>query len=139
VKDVGGREMRVTFSVDMNPRRRNYEALNSVPKKEIVYESSHKLYVGNLPRDVKPENLRNHFSQFGTLVSARVLHDRKAGKSRCYGFLSFSSAAERDAAISLSGTVEFSSTTTESFFLFHVILCLSYLLHLTCRSFLVEQ
>lgn len=102
--DLGGREMRVRFSVDMNPKRRNPEALNSAPKKEIVYESPHKLYVGNLPRDVKPESLRNHFSQFGTLVSARVLHDRKAGKNRCYGFLSFSSAAERDAAMSLNGT-----------------------------------
>ncbi|KAE7999285.1 hypothetical protein FH972_003733 [Carpinus fangiana] len=102
--DVGGREMRVRFSVDMNPRRRNPEALNSAPKKERVYESPHKLYVGNLPRDVKPEYLRDHFSQFGTLLSARVLHDQKAGKNRCYGFLSFSSAAERDAAISLNGT-----------------------------------
>jgi RNA recognition motif-containing protein len=122
--------MRVRFSVDMNPRRRNPEALNSAPKKERVYESPHKLYVGNLPRDVKPEYLRDHFSQFGTLLSARVLHDQKAGKNRCYGFLSFSSPAERDAAISLNGTVESSSTTTESCFFFHVILCLSYLLHL---------
>lgn len=114
--------MRVRFSVDMNPKRRNPEALNSAPKKEIVYESPHKLYVGNLPRDVKPESLRNHFSQFGTLVSARVLHDRKAGKNRCYGFLSFSSAAERDAAMSLNGTVESSSTTTESCFFFMSLL-----------------
>lgn len=102
--DLGGREMRVRFSVDMNPRRMNRLALNSPPKREILYESPYKLYVGNVPQDVKPEDLRNHFSQFGTVVSVRFLHDRKAGKSRCYGFLSFSSAAERDAAICLHGT-----------------------------------
>lgn len=101
--------MRVRFSVDMNPRRRNPEVLNSAPKKEVIYESPYKLYVGNLPRDVTPEDLRNHFSQFGSLVSARVLHDKKAGKNRCYGFLSFSSADERDSAISLNGTVKSTS------------------------------
>lgn len=102
--DVGGREMRVKFSVDMSPRMRNPEVLNSTPKKQIVYESPYKIYVGNLPRAVKPEDLRNHFSQFGTLVSAKVLHDQKARTTRCFGFLSFSSAAERDAALSLNGT-----------------------------------
>lgn len=105
LKDVGGREMRVKFSVDMSPRMRNPEVLNSTPKKQIVYESPYKIYVGNLPRAVKPEDLRNHFSQFGTLVSAKVLHDQKARTTRCYGFLSFTSAAERDAALSLNGTV----------------------------------
>ncbi|KAM1125679.1 hypothetical protein ACFX19_041681 [Malus domestica] len=102
--DVGGREMRVRFSVHMNPKRKNTEALNSSPVKNMVYESPHKLYVGNLARAVQPHVLRSHFSQFGTVASAKVLHDRKAGKNRAYGFLSFSSAAERDAAMSLNGT-----------------------------------
>lgn len=108
--DVGGREMRVKFSVEMNPKTRNPEALNSSPKKQIIYESPYKLYVGNFTRVVKPEDLRNHFSQFGILVSARLLHDKKSGKNRCYGFLSFSSAAERDAALSLNGTEFFGRT-----------------------------
>ncbi|RVW95476.1 28 kDa ribonucleoprotein, chloroplastic [Vitis vinifera] len=103
VKDVGGREMRVRFSTDMNFRRRNSEALNSAPMRNLIFESPYKLYVGNLAWAIKPEDLRNHFSQFGTVVSARVVHDRKAGKHRAYGFLSFSSAAECEAAMSLNG------------------------------------
>ncbi|KAA0039803.1 28 kDa ribonucleoprotein [Cucumis melo var. makuwa] len=102
--DVGGREMRVRFAVDMNPKNRNLNNLNSSPKKNIIYESPYKVYVGNLSWDVQPGDLRNLFSRFGTVVSAKVLNDRRAGKSRVYGFLSFSSAAERDASISLDGT-----------------------------------
>ncbi|KAM5555787.1 28 kDa ribonucleoprotein, chloroplastic [Rosa sericea] len=102
--DVAGREMRVRFSVHMSPRTRNSEALNSAPVKNLVYESPYKLYVGNLAWAVQPHALRSHFSKFGTVASARVLHDRKAGKNRAYGFISFSSAAERDKAASLDGT-----------------------------------
>lgn len=98
--------MRVRFAVDMSPKKRNIENLNSSPKKNIIYESPYKVYVGNLAWDVKPGDLRSLFSQFGTVVSAKVLNDRRAGKSRVYGFLSFSSAAEREAAISLDGTVK---------------------------------
>uniref|UniRef100_A0A6N2L9S1 RRM domain-containing protein n=1 Tax=Salix viminalis TaxID=40686 RepID=A0A6N2L9S1_SALVM len=64
----------------------------------------HKLYIGNLPWNSKLEDLRNLSSQFGAVDSARVLYDRKGGKNRTYAFLSFSSAAERDAALSMNGT-----------------------------------
>lgn len=102
--DVGGREMRVKYSVHMNPRRRtNSDALASTPLKTLIYESPHKLYVGNLAWSVQPEELRNKFSKFGNVTSARVLHDRKSGKNRAYGFLSFASAADRDAARALHG------------------------------------
>ncbi|PON97206.1 Splicing factor-like protein [Trema orientale] len=101
--DVGGREMRVKFSIHMNPKRRNPEALNSIPVKNLIYESPYKLYIGNLAWSVQPEDLRNHFSRFGNVTSARVLRDRKGGKTRAYGFVSFSSAAEREAAKSLNG------------------------------------
>uniref|UniRef100_A0A2K2BKI8 RRM domain-containing protein n=1 Tax=Populus trichocarpa TaxID=3694 RepID=A0A2K2BKI8_POPTR len=51
-------------------------------------------------------SLRNLFSQFGVVDSARVLYDRRGGKNPTYAFLSFSSAAERDAALSMNGTVK---------------------------------
>ncbi|EHA8586827.1 33 kDa ribonucleoprotein, chloroplastic [Cocos nucifera] len=103
--DLGGRELRVKFSADMVTGRKNAEALNTAPKKDIVFESPHKVYVGNLAWSVRPEDLREHFSQFGTVVSTRVLYDRKRGKNRVYGFLSFSSADELKAAMETSGSV----------------------------------
>lgn len=102
--DLGGREMRVKFSAEMVTGR-NTETLNTAPKKDIVFESPHKVYVGNLAWSVRPEDLREHFSQFGTVVSTRVLYDRKGRKNRVYGFLSFSSADELKAAIQTSGSI----------------------------------
>ncbi|KFK42499.1 hypothetical protein AALP_AA1G001400 [Arabis alpina] len=104
-KEVGGREMRVRYSVDMNPgTSRNPEVLNSTPKKIMIYESQYKVYVGNLPWFTQPDGLREHFSKFGTIVSARVLHDRKTGRNRVFAFLSFTNLQERNAALSLNGT-----------------------------------
>lgn len=97
--------MCVKFSADMVSGRKNTEALNTTPKKDIVFESPYKVYVGNLAWSVRPEGLREHFSQFGTVVSTRVLYDRKGGKNRVYGFLSFSSADEQKAAIESNGSV----------------------------------
>ncbi|CAK9167047.1 unnamed protein product [Ilex paraguariensis] len=102
--DVGGREMRIIFSTDMDIAKRDLGKFNTASKKKLIFESPYKIYAGNIAWSVKPEDLRNLFSQFGTVVSARVLYDRKAGKNRVYGFLSFSSAAEREAAMSLDGT-----------------------------------
>ncbi|XP_010522884.1 PREDICTED: 31 kDa ribonucleoprotein, chloroplastic-like [Tarenaya hassleriana] len=103
--EVGGREMRVKFSVQMNPgTRKNTAVLNSTPKKILIYESRYKIYVGNLPWDTKPGDLRNRFSGFGTIVSVRVLHDRKGTSNRVFAFLSYSNPEERDAAVSLNGS-----------------------------------
>ncbi|KAI3687789.1 hypothetical protein L1987_81492 [Smallanthus sonchifolius] len=101
--DVDGREMRVRLSVDMNSKWGSRTS-SSRPQKNLVFESPYKIYAGNLAWSVKPEDLRNHFSQFGNVISTTVLHDRKGGKNRVYGFLSFSSSAELEAAMSLDGT-----------------------------------
>ncbi|KAF6138955.1 hypothetical protein GIB67_023079, partial [Kingdonia uniflora] len=105
--DVGGRELRIRKSAGMKDK---LEASNSTPTRNIMFETPHKLYIGNLAWSVKPEDLREHFSQFGTVVSTRVLFDRKTGRNRVYAFLSFSSVEEREAALSSNGT-EFSGRT----------------------------
>ncbi|KAL2345956.1 hypothetical protein Fmac_007241 [Flemingia macrophylla] len=102
--DVGGREMRVRFSAEMNPRRRNVDTMNSSPKKVIYYEGPHKLYVGNLSKAAKPQDLRQLFGRFGNVASVRVLHDLRQGKRRVYAFVSYLSETERDAAMSLNRT-----------------------------------
>ncbi|XP_027349035.1 33 kDa ribonucleoprotein, chloroplastic-like [Abrus precatorius] len=102
--DVGGREMRVRFSAEMNPRGRNLETMNSSPKRVIYYEGPHKLYVGNLSRAARPEDLRQLFGRFGNVASVRLLQDLRHGKRRVYAFISYLSEGERDAAMSLNGT-----------------------------------
>lgn len=105
LKDVGGREVLVRFSAEMNPKRRDLDTMNSLPTRTIYYEGPHKLYVGNLSKFTVPEDLREVFGRFGNVTSVRMLHDMRQGKQRVYAFVSYLSERERDAAMSLHGTV----------------------------------
>ncbi|CAN6480508.1 unnamed protein product [Victoria cruziana] len=102
--DLGGRDLCVRYAPLATHRTKE------PPKKNFILESPHKLYVGNLAWSVRPEHLKEHFSQYGTVVSARILFDRKVGKNRVYGFLSFSSAEVLEAAKASDG-VEFHGRT----------------------------
>ncbi|OGM51305.1 glycine-rich RNA-binding protein 2 [Aspergillus bombycis] len=59
-----------------------------------------KVYVGNLSWGTDDESLRAAFSQFGQITDAIVMKDRETGRSRGFGFVSFSTAEEAEAAIS---------------------------------------
>ena len=46
-----------------------------------------KIYVGNLSYRCSDEELRDLFTQYGTVVSASVVMDRDTGRSRGFGFV----------------------------------------------------
>ncbi|MBF0313883.1 MAG: RNA-binding protein [Oligoflexia bacterium] len=58
-----------------------------------------KLYVGNLSFSVNDNTLLDHFSKFGTVDSAKVIVDRDTNRSKGFGFVEMSSAAEAQKAI----------------------------------------
>ena len=60
---------------------------------------SSKLYVGNLAYAVRDADLHTNFSEFGTVVSAKVMSDRETGQSKGFGFVEMSSPSEAQAAI----------------------------------------
>lgn len=57
-----------------------------------------KLYVGNLPYGVRDHDLQQAFTQFGTVVSAKVMMERDTGRSKGFGFVEMGSDAEAQAA-----------------------------------------
>lgn len=60
---------------------------------------SNKLYVGNLAYSVRDEDLRQHFSSFGQVESAKVMMERDTGRSKGFGFVEMSTSDESEAAI----------------------------------------
>jgi RNA recognition motif-containing protein len=58
-----------------------------------------RLYVGNLPYSTTDEDLKNLFSQSGTVSSATVIMDKMTGRSKGFGFVEMSTDEEAKAAI----------------------------------------
>jgi RNA recognition motif-containing protein len=58
-----------------------------------------KLYVGGLPYATTDTELRDAFSQAGTVESAVIIMDKMSGRSKGFGFVEMSSDSEAQAAI----------------------------------------
>ncbi|CAE6405054.1 hypothetical protein ACGC1H_000105 [Rhizoctonia solani] len=61
--------------------------------------SGTKLYVGNLSWGTDDDFLRQTFGEFGNVTDSIVMKDRETGRSRGFGFVTFSSPEEATAAI----------------------------------------
>lgn len=59
---------------------------------------STRLYVGNLSFNSTESDLRDLFSQFGTVEDAALVTDRMTGNSRGFAFVTMSGADEANAA-----------------------------------------
>ncbi len=68
---------------------------------------STKLYVGNLSFRTTSEDLKEAFSQAGTVESASIIEDRETGRSRGFGFVEMATAEEAAAAIEQFNGKEF--------------------------------
>jgi cold-inducible RNA-binding protein len=60
---------------------------------------SKKLFVGSLSWDTDDHGLRTAFEQFGPVEDAKVINDRDTGRSRGFGFVTFSSEADAQKAM----------------------------------------
>ncbi len=65
-----------------------------------------KLFVGNLDYGIRDEQLREHFSQFGNVVDAKVVMNKFNGLSKGIGFVEFETEAEAQAAIEATNGIE---------------------------------
>uniref|UniRef100_A0A0E0LZ74 Small ribosomal subunit protein cS22 n=1 Tax=Oryza punctata TaxID=4537 RepID=A0A0E0LZ74_ORYPU len=94
--EVGGRKIKVNVTESFLP---NID--RSAPEPEPVFvDSQYKVYVGNLAKSVTTEMLKNFFSEKGEVLSATVSRIPGTAKSKGYGFVTFSSEEEVEAAVS---------------------------------------
>ncbi|KAI3824089.1 hypothetical protein L1987_05537 [Smallanthus sonchifolius] len=61
--------------------------------------SSAKLFVGGLAYATDEVGLREAFQQYGEVIDARVITDRDSGRSRGFGFVSYTSADAANSAL----------------------------------------
>ena len=58
-----------------------------------------KLYVGNLPYSATEERLQQHFAQYGSVLSARIITDKFSGRSKGFGFVEYKDEANNRKAV----------------------------------------
>lgn len=100
--EIGGRTIKVNVTESFLP---NIDP--SAPEPEPVFvDSQYKVYVGNLAKTVTTEVLKNFFSENGEVLSATVSRILGTSKSKGYGFVTYSSEEEVEAAISTFNNAE---------------------------------
>ena len=66
-----------------------------------------RIYVGNLSFNTKEQQLEQLFASLGDLESVRLIRDRDTGRSRGFGFVEMTDAAQRRAACATLDQQEF--------------------------------
>ncbi|KAL1215108.1 Glycine-rich RNA-binding protein 3 [Cardamine amara subsp. amara] len=61
--------------------------------------SSSKLFIGGMAYSMDEHSLREAFTKYGEVVETRVILDRETGRSRGFGFVTFTSAEAASSAI----------------------------------------
>lgn len=62
-----------------------------------------KIYVGNLSYNTSEDELRNFFNQYGNIDDIKVIKDFETGRSKGFGFITYSTPDEANAALSANG------------------------------------
>jgi cold-inducible RNA-binding protein len=62
-----------------------------------------KLFVGSLPWSINNDSLKELFSQYGEISEAIVITDRDTGRSKGFGFVTFTNEESAQKALEMSG------------------------------------
>lgn len=112
---------------EKDPKDRGYEAGEEIPKVDKKIRKKAKaaekssssgkpgvVYIGRIPHGFYEQEMRQYFSQFGTIANLRLSRNRKTGKSKHFAFIEFESAE----------VAEIVSKTMDNYLLFgHILKC----------------
>ncbi|MCI16922.1 33 kDa ribonucleoprotein chloroplastic-like, partial [Trifolium medium] len=68
--------------------------------------SPHKIYAGNLGWGLNSQDLRDAFAEQPGILGAKVIYEKDNGRSRGFGFVTFETAEDSQAALSAMNGVE---------------------------------
>ncbi|EOX96750.1 hypothetical protein QUC31_005732 [Theobroma cacao] len=95
--EIGQREIKVNITEKPLPQ----VDLSLLQDEDSQFvDSPHKVYVGNLAKTITTDTLKKFFSEKGKVLSAKVSRVPGTSKSGGFGFVTFSSEEEVEAAIS---------------------------------------
>lgn len=95
--EIGGRKIKV----NVTEKPLNGVGFSVLQGEETPFvDSPYKLYVGNLAKTVTSDSLKSFFAEKGNVVGAKVSRVPGTSKSSGFGFVSFSTEEEVEAAIS---------------------------------------
>ncbi|XP_050380209.1 33 kDa ribonucleoprotein, chloroplastic [Argentina anserina] len=104
---VGGRTVRVNFPEV--PRGGEREILGPKIRNtgyKVYIDSPNKIYAGNLGWGLTSQGLKDAFEGRPGLLGAKVIYERGSGRSRGFGFVTFDTAANAEAAVTAMNGVE---------------------------------
>lgn len=103
---VGGRTVKVNFPEV--PRGGEREVMSSKIRSTYqgFVDSPHKLYASNLSWNLTSQGLKDAFADQPGFLSAKVIYDRASGRSRGFGFITFSSAEAMNNALDTMNEVD---------------------------------
>jgi len=64
---------------------------------------NNQVYVGNLPYRVNRNVLQDYFSRYGRIRQVRIVKDKRTGRSKGFGFVTFVAEKEAQSALSAHG------------------------------------
>ena len=62
-----------------------------------------KLFIGSLPWSINNDSLKELFAQYGEITEAIVITDRDSGRSKGFGFVTFTNEADAQKALEMDG------------------------------------
>lgn len=98
MQELQGRVLRVNSGPPPS-KRENSPFQGTRGREPMSFDSSNRLYVGNLAWGVDDLALETLFSEQGKVKEARVIYDKESGRSRGFGFVTYSSPEEVSNAI----------------------------------------
>ncbi|KAL2923312.1 30S ribosomal protein 2 chloroplastic [Bienertia sinuspersici] len=93
--EIGGRKIKVNIT----EKPLGVDSSMIQAEEPQFVDSPHKVYIGNLAKTVTSDVLKDFFSESGNVLGAKVQRTPGTSKSSGFGFVSFSSNEEVEAAI----------------------------------------